>query len=97
MRMFFLPYAYHVVVFCLFLVFFVFFCVYFCFLFVCFLICACLFPFPATMSFAGYFPARFLLSAFPSFFFLICSWVGLVWFDSAYLVTMAGFIGDQSM
>ena len=78
MRMFFLPYAYHVVVFCLFLMFLFFFvCIFVSCLFV-FLICVSLFPFLATMSFAGYLPARFLLSAFPSFFFLICSWFGLV-------------------
>ena len=73
MRMFFLPYAYHVVVFCLFLMFLFFFVCIFVFCLFVFLICVSLFPFLATMSFAGYFSARFLLSAFPSFFSLICS------------------------
>ena len=47
------------------------------------------------MSFAGYFPARFLLSAFP--FFLSGYVQGLVWFGSVYLVTTARFVADQSM
>ena len=64
----------------------------FCFFFVCvflflvsfFLICVSLCPFLTTMSFAGYFLARFLLSAFSSSFFWICSWFGLVWFCLSY-------------
>ena len=39
-----------------------------------------LYPFLATMPFAGYFPARFLQSAFPVFFILMFSRFDLVWF-----------------
>ena len=76
-----------------FLCFCFFLCV-FLFLVYFFLICVSLCPFLATMSFAGYFSARFLLSAFPFFSGYV---PGLVWFDCVYLVTMAGFVGDQSM
>ena len=51
-------------------------------------------PFLAAMSFAGYFLVRFILSAFPDFFFSERV-SGLIWFGSVYLVTMAGFIEDQ--
>ena len=65
------------VVFCLSLLF-----ILLCFCFLSrylFLFVSLLCPSLATMSFAGYFPARFLLPAFP-FFIWICSWFGLVWF-----------------
>ena len=62
-RMFFLPYAYHVVVFCLFL----FFCFYFL-LIVYFSFVSLLWPSLAMMFFGDKFPVRFLLSAFPKFF-----------------------------
>ena len=72
MRMFFLPYALYMVVFCL---------------FVLFVVCSLLFficlsrlcPFLATMSFDGYFLVRFFLSAFPAFF---SPTVFPVWFGS---------------
>ena len=85
MRMFFLPYAYYCVVVFRFSFFFFFnFCLCFCFLFIfgyfiiylLFLLC----PLLATMSFAGYFLVRFLLSAFPAFFLRPCSRFDLVWF-----------------
>ena len=43
-----------------------------------------------TMSFAGYFLVRSLLSAFPSF--LRKRIPGLIWFGSVYLVTTAGVV-----
>ena len=51
--------------------------------------------FTVTMSLAGYFLVRFLLSAFPSFFSE--SVPGLICFGSVYLVTTAEFIVDQLM
>ena len=49
-------------------------------------------PFLATMSFAGYFHVRFLLSAFFPTVFV----PGLIWCNSLYLVTTAGLVADQS-
>ena len=49
------------------------------------------FLFIATMSFAGYFLVRSLLSAFPC----LSPISGLIWFGSVYLVTTAGFVADQ--
>ena len=60
--MFFLFYANYVVVFCLFLLFLL------LVVFIYFIFFSLLCPFLATMSFAGYFLIRFLLSAFPCFF-----------------------------
>ena len=64
-----------------------FFFLYFCFMFI-FNLC----PFLATMSLLA-------TISFPCFFSpnMLCSWFDLVRFASAYLVTMAGFVGDQSM
>ena len=93
-RMFFLPYAYYVVVFCLFFCFC--FCLSFCFLFIYFYFTSPLCPFLAMMSFAGYFLVRFILSTFfLGFLHLTCLWFDLV--DSAYLMTTAGFVADQLM
>ena len=64
--MFSLLYAYYVVVFCLFLLFLL--LLVFLFLVYLFLFVSLLRPFLATMPFAGYFPVRFLLSAFSVFF-----------------------------
>ena len=51
-------------------------------------------PFLAMMSSAGYFHARFLLSAFfPSFPTVFVS--DLFWCNFLYLVTTAGFVADQ--
>ena len=69
----------------------------FVFVFVFFLSLLC--PFlscMATMSFAGYFLVRCLLSAFRAFL-RTCSQDGLIWFGSFYLVTTAGFVADQLM
>ena len=60
-------------------------------------------PFLAMMSFAGYFHARFLLSAFfavcLSYFVLFCFPTvfvpDLFWCNFLYLVTTAGFVADQ--
>ena len=59
-------------------------------------------PFTAMMSFAGYFHARFLLSAFfpvcLSYFVLFFPTVfvpDLVWRNFLCLVTTAGFVADQ--
>ena len=46
------------------------------------------------MSSAGYFPARFLLSAFFSFFPTVFV-PDLFWCNFPYLVTTAGFVADQ--
>ena len=51
--------------------------------------------FLATIYFAGYFLARFILSAFPVFFSERIP--SLFWLGSLYLVTAAGFVADQSM
>ena len=62
--------------------------------FVLFLVFPLLNPFPAMMSSAGYFHARFLLSAF--FFFFPTVFVpDLFWCNFLYLVTTAGFVADQ--
>ena len=94
MRMFFLPYAYHVVAFCLFLVFLLF---YLCIFVSClFIFNLCLFvSLPGDDVLCWLFSCSFFSVCFPFFF---SGYVpGLVWFGSAYLVTMAGFAGDQSM
>ena len=60
-------------------------------------------PFLAMMSFAGYFYARFLLSAFfpvyVSYFVLFCFPTvfvpDLFWCNFLNLVTTAGFVADQ--
>ena len=57
--------------------FFAFVCVS-CFYFILFL--SLLYPFLVTMSFAGYFLVRFLLSDFPAFFHRPRSRFDLVWF-----------------
>ena len=62
----------------------------FCFLVILFFFPSCM----ATMSFAGYFLVRSLLSAFPAFSERI---PGLIWSGSTYLVTTAGFVADQLM
>ena len=64
----------------------------------CFVFCSLVFPllnpFLAMMSSAGYFHARFLLSAF--FFFFPTMFVpDLFWCNLLYLVTTAGFVADQ--
>ena len=69
---------------------------YFCFLFIYFNFVSLLCPLQATMSLAGYFLARLLLSAFSDFFLRTCYVPGLVWFGSVCRVTTAGFVGDQS-
>ena len=66
---------------------------------VCFVFCSLVFlllnPFLAMMSSAGYFHARFLLSAFFSFFPTV-SVPDLFWCNNfLYLVTTAGFVADQ--
>ena len=65
---------------------------------VCFDFCSLVFPllnpFLAMMSSAGYFHARFLLSAF--FYFFPTVFVSdLFWCNFLYLVTTAGFVADQ--
>ena len=92
--MLFLPYAYHVVAFCLFLLFLLLFAFFFLLSIFYFIFLLC--PFLATMSFAGYFLVRFLLSAFPVFF-PSERVPGLIWFGSVYLVTPAGFGADPFM
>ena len=58
-------------------------------------------PFLAMMSFAGYFHARFLMSAFfPVCLILFCFFPtvfvpDLFWCYFLYLVTTAGFVADQ--
>ena len=65
-----------------------------CLFFIYFMSPLCLFM--ATMSFAGYFLVRFILSTFPAFLHLTCPRFGLV--DSAYLMTTAGlFVAGQLM
>ena len=63
---------------------------------VCFVFCSLVFPllnpFLVMMSSAGYFHARFLLSAF---FFPTVSVPDLFWCNFLYLVTTAGFVADQ--
>ena len=65
---------------------------------VCFVFCSLVFPplnpFLAMMSSAGYFHARFLLSAF-CFCFPTVSVPDLFWCNFLYLVTTAGFVADQ--
>ena len=91
--MFFLPYAYHVVAFCLSLLFILLFVL--LFVVYLFLFCVSSVSLPGDNVFAGYFPARFLLSAFHLF---LSGYVrGSVWFGSIYLVTTARFVADQSM
>ena len=51
-------------------------------------------PFLAMMSSAGYFLARFLLSAFFSFFPTVFV-PDLFWCNFLYLMTTAGFVADQ--
>ena len=67
---------------------------------VCFVFCSLVFPllnpFLAMMSSAGYFHARFLLSAFFSFFSTVFV-PDLFWCNFLYLVTTAGFVADQSI
>ena len=53
-----------------------------------------IFLFIATMSFAGYFLVRSLLSGFPS---NLRTYSRFDWFGPVYLVTTAGFIADQLM
>ena len=67
------------------------------FLFIYFKCMSLLCPFLAKMSLAGFFPARFILPAFPAFFLRICYVPGLVWFGPVYLVTTVGFVGDRSI
>ena len=52
-------------------------------------------PFLAKMSSAGYFHARFLLSAFLFFSFPTVFAPNLFWCNFLYLVTTAGFVTDQ--
>ena len=66
----------------------------------CSLVFPLLNPFLAMMSFAGYFHARFLLSAFfpvcLSYFVFPTVFVpDLFWCKFLYLVTTAGFVADQ--
>ena len=65
---------------------------------VCFVFCSLVFPllipFLVMMSSAGYFHARFLLSAFFSFYPTV-SVPDLFWCNFLYLVTTAGFVADQ--
>ena len=65
---------------------------------VCFVFCSLVFPllnpFLAMMSSAGYFHARFLLSAFFSFFSDRVR-PDLFWCNFLYLVTIAGLVADQ--
>ena len=53
-----------------------------------------MFLFIATMSFAGYFLVRSLLSGFPS---NLRTYSRFDWFGPVYLVTTAGFIAGQLM
>ena len=53
-----------------------------------------IFLFIATMSFAGYFLVRSLLSGFPS---NLRTYSRFDWFGPVYLVTTAGFVADQLM
>ena len=79
MRMFFLPYAYHVVVFCLFLMFLFFLCV-FLFL-VCLFFNLCLFvSLPGDDVLCWLFSCPFSSVCFPFFFFLdmFLVWFGLI-------------------
>ena len=66
---------------------------------VCFVFCSLFFPllnpFLAMMSSAGYFHARFLLSAFFSFFPTVFVPDLFFWCNFLYLVTTAGFVVDQ--
>ena len=66
---------------------------------VCFVFVPCFFPllnrFLAMMSSAGYFHARFLLSAFILFYFPTVFVPNLFWRNFLYLVTTAGFVADQ--
>ena len=92
--MFFLPYAYFVVVFCLFILFLFVFVLLFLVAYL-FYVSSLLCPFLGTISFAGYLLVRLLLSAFPAFFSERVP--GLIWFGSVYLVTTAVFLADQLM
>ena len=90
MSLFFLPYAYHVVAICLFLLFVFLFLAVFLFVF-------CV----SSVSLSGDDVLCWLLFCrFPSVCFP-CSFservLGLTWFGCVYLVTMAGFVADQSM
>ena len=91
--MFFLPYAYHVVVFCLSLLFILLFVFLFLVYFLFFVSLLC--PSLATMSLlATFLPVFFCLLSI----FLKSGYVpGSVWFGSIYLVTTARFVADQSM
>ena len=60
----------------------------------CSLVFPLLNPFLAMISSAGYFHARFLLSAFFSFFSTVFV-PDFVWCNFLYLVTTAGFVADQ--
>ena len=53
-----------------------------------------IFLFNATMSFAGYFLVRSLLSAFPAY---LGTYFRFDLFGSVYLATTAGFVADQLM
>ena len=92
-RMFFLPCTYHVVVFCLSLLFILL----FVFLFLVYLFLFCV----SSVSLPGDNLLCWLLSCPLSSvcfsFFLSGYGPGLVWFVSVYLVTMAKFVADQSM
>ena len=91
--MFFLPYADHVVVFYLFLLF----VLLFVFLFLVYLFLFCV----SSVSLPGDDVLCWLLSCPSSsvcFPFFLSGYVqGLVWFGSVYLVTTARFVADQSM
>ena len=93
-RMFFLAYAYYQGVWLSFVcsVFFAFVCVS-CFILFSFL--SLLFPFLATISFAGHFFACFPILL--SLLFFTDRVPGLIWFGYVYLVTTAGFVADQLM
>ena len=88
----FLPYAYYVIVFCLFLLLLLLFefeflvCVFFLFVLFLFLLI-----FLATMSFAGYFLVLCLLSLL----FFSERVASSVWFGHVYLLTAAGIVADQ--
>ena len=66
---------------------------------VCFVFCSLVFPllnsFLAMMSSAGYFHARFLLSAFFYFFPTVFVTDLFFWCNFLYLGTAAGFVADQ--
>ena len=65
---------------------------------VCFVFVPWFFPSLAMMPSAGYFHARFLLSAFFSFLFFSFPTVfvpNLFWCNFLYLVTTVGFVADQ--